>query len=349
LRRLLFGLFAAISSVWPATIATAAATPTAESFDAELLKPNLVDIGGGRRLNIVCVGEGLPVVVFQQGGEGSFLNWKKVQKPITSMTRTCFYDRAGFGYSDPPSGAVTGLSETDDLHTLLRKANIPLPVVFVGHSVGGFYATLYTDRFRDDVAGMVLVDPGFANQYNPRTDAMLKLDVENNRRGDDNELACAALARQGLMSLENTHGCIGFAPADTPAELAYLTYMVSHPYWYEAEVSQSRNFFFGDHGPSEDSQEELAARRSFGDLPLIVLTADRFSANPWEDAAAVRARQDDWNAGHAELAARSKRGTSIMVSNSAHFIQLDQPDAVIAAVKKVVAEVRARQNASPVR
>jgi pimeloyl-ACP methyl ester carboxylesterase len=331
-------LLAAGLVILSAMLSAAAAVP---AFDPALLKLHLIDVGHGRRLNAQCTGEGAPLVVFMQGGEGSMLNWQKVERPIAAITRVCFYDRAGFGYSDPPRGSVTGLSETNDLHALLRKIGARLPVVLVGHSIGGFYATLYADRFPADVAGMVLVDPGFADQYRPRTEHQRELDLTNDRKGEAHELVCAALARQGKMSLQDTHECIGFPPPNTPAEQAYLSYMVTHPYWYEAETSQSRNYFFSDTGePSLDSKEERAARRPFGDMPLIVLTASEFSANPWEDQAAVEARKADWRAGHDALAARSTRGRSIVVQGAGHFIQLDQPDVVIGSIKEVVAEVR---------
>jgi hypothetical protein len=64
----------------------ATAQPT---YDAGLLTPHLADIGGGRRLNLVCFGHGSPVVVFAQGGEGSMLSWQKVEKPISAVTRVC--------------------------------------------------------------------------------------------------------------------------------------------------------------------------------------------------------------------------------------------------------------------
>jgi pimeloyl-ACP methyl ester carboxylesterase len=311
-------------------------------YDAQIITPHLVDIGGGRRLNMVCVGRGSPVVVFLQGGDGSILSWKRVEQPIAAMTRVCVYDRAGFGYSDPPAGPVTGLSETDDLHALLRKARIRSPVILVGHSIGGFYATLYADRFASDVAGMVLVDPGFAGQTEWLTAAQHKISWQYSHDGEEHVLDCAALARRGEMDLDHERGCIGFPPAKTPQETAYLSYMVTHPYWYEAETSQSRNYAFGpqDGGPSLDTLEERAARRSFGDMPLIVLTASRLAHDAWEDAAAHAGFEAAWRAGHDQLAARSSRGQSITVPNSGHFVQHDQPASVIAAVTEVLKEAR---------
>ena len=312
-------------------------------YDPQIIERHLVDIGAGRRLNVTCVGEGAPAAVFMQGGEGSILNWRNVEKPIAAITRVCFYDRAGFGYSDPPAGSVTALSETDDLHALLKAADIRGPVVLVGHSIGGFYATMYADRFRKDVAGLVLVDPGFAGQTQAgRTPRQHDIEVACDRRGEARLAACASLARQGLLSLENTQGCMSFPAPTSPAEAAYLANMASHPYWYEAELSQSQNYAFGpDSGPSLDTREEAAARRSFGDMPIVVMSSERTARDAWQDDAAFRTFVAAWRAGHDRLAARSTRGRSFVVPNAGHFIQRDRPDAVIAAIKEVVQAARA--------
>ncbi len=52
------------------------------------------------------------------------------------------------------------------------------------------------------------------------------------------------------------------------------------------------------------------------------------------------AREQAWNEGHNRLAALSSRGSNKVVPNSSHYIQIDQPLAVIDAVVKVVEEVR---------
>jgi pimeloyl-ACP methyl ester carboxylesterase len=319
-----------------------ASAKPATPYDAQIMVRHLVDVGGGRRLNVECVGKGAPVVVFMQGGEGSILNWQKVEKPIAAATRVCFYDRAGFGYSDPPAEPVTALSETDDLHVLLRRDHIPTPVILVGHSIGGFYATMYTDRFPADVAGLVLVDPGFAGQTLGRTPAQRNIEMANSHRGEEHLLDCASLAKHGQMALDNTCGCIGFPAPNSRAETAYLSYMVSHPFWYEAEVSQSRNFFFGDNGePSLDTVQEHSAQSSFGHLPVIVMSSDRTPRDAWEDDVTYQKLVGLWRAGHDQLAARSTRGKSVVVPNSGHFIQWDRPDVVIASIEEVIEDVRA--------
>jgi pimeloyl-ACP methyl ester carboxylesterase len=314
-------------------------------YDPQILRPQLVDIGAGRHLNIVCVGVGSPTVVFEQGGEGSILNWRKVQVPVSAMTRTCFYDRPGFGFSDPPTRPVTAVSVTDDLHALLKKVGIVEPIVLVGHSIGGFYATMYADRFRRDVAGLVLVDPGFAGQFAPRTIEDRKTEEGNIHSGDAQMIACAALAKDAKLSRKDPHGCFSeepwLWPNRTSDEIAYLEHMFTRPFWYRAEANQSENFFTGQGGkPSEDTLEERKSKRSFGDMPLIVLTAGSVDINPGQTEAAQQAFAEHWKLGHDQLAARSIRGESLVIPHADHFIQLNQPQVVIDAIIKVVAEVR---------
>src|ERR1700742_204571 len=163
--------------VIPVAIVTDVRATSSANTEREFALKHLVDIGGGRHLNMVCMGTGSPTVVFLQGSGSDITDWRKVREPVAVLTRECFYDRANLGYSDPSDKPTTAENVTDDLHALLRAAGIKTPVVLVGHSLGGLYATYYADKFLPDVAGLVLVDPSFAGQFdlalNPRDNAIM--------------------------------------------------------------------------------------------------------------------------------------------------------------------------------
>ena len=76
----------------------------------------LVDIGGGRRMQIECRGTGNPTVVLETGldyfGE---LAWAKVFDRLAEITRTCAYSRAGIVWSDDKPGPDDGLGVARDL------------------------------------------------------------------------------------------------------------------------------------------------------------------------------------------------------------------------------------------
>jgi len=120
----------------------------------------LIDLGT-HKLNIVCTGaaDTRPVVIFEAGGGGSSSGWKGVQRALPATIRTCAYDRAGSGKSDPGPEPRTMDAEVTDLRRLLEKLGITEPIVLVGQSLGGIYARLYVHKYRGAVAGMLLIDP----------------------------------------------------------------------------------------------------------------------------------------------------------------------------------------------
>jgi pimeloyl-ACP methyl ester carboxylesterase len=267
-----------------------------------------------------------------------------VQPDATRLARTCFYDRAGFGFSDPPDQPVTALSVTDDLHGLLKHAGVNGKIILVGHSIGGFYATMYADRFPDDVAGLVLIEPGFSGQGTHLPPERKIIEVGYTRQGESTLVRCAALARAGILraSTLSSSKCATPPPDATPDMMPYILHGILRPYWYEAEHSQAVNFFSGDDQPSVSSQQEMDARRSFGDMPLVVLIATGWSDKPWRTPEENRAARDGMHQGQEALASRSTRGRWELVPNSNHYIQKDAPAAVIRAIADVVAAAKSK-------
>lgn len=69
-------------------------------------------------------------------------------------------DHVGHGRSPGEPALVADFEPVvDDLRAVVRDARGDLPVVMVGHSMGGLIATRYAQRHRDDLAGLVLSGP----------------------------------------------------------------------------------------------------------------------------------------------------------------------------------------------
>ncbi len=75
------------------------------------------------------------------------------------------------------------------------------------------------------------------------------------------------------------------------------------------------------------SGAEAMAVKTFGDLPLIVLTA-RLNDMP------------GWSEWQTELLQLSSNSQQLFAENSGHNIHLDQPDAAVAAIVQMVEMVR---------
>jgi pimeloyl-ACP methyl ester carboxylesterase len=305
--------------------------------DMAYIEPaRLVDIGAGRRMNIYCIGHGSPTVVFDAGLGDQIRSWALVQPAIGNETRACSYDRAGLGFSSPSGRPGTASNAVDDLHRLLAAAGIKPPYILVGHSLGGMYMQLFADRYLSEVAGMVLVDPVSFDQGR-RYDALdSSMTVQNRRFVQFLHDRCIPAARKhysGEASLFKK--CVGGPDPHFNAEFnRALLANHSTAQYMRAAWSEWANVF------TVSSDEVRAAKRSYGDLPLIVLSRAPFPLLPHETQTMRDAKNYLWVELHDDIAALSTRGVNEIVPGAGHYIQFVRPEAVIRAISQVLVVVR---------
>jgi len=117
-------------------------------------------VGGGRKIYVRCSGTGSPTVILEAGDEDAGASYDFAVPSLAKVTRTCTYDRANLGLSDPAPGP-RGLRElVTDLEHAISAAQIPGPYVLVGTSGGGYITAGYAFAHPDQVTGMVFVDVG---------------------------------------------------------------------------------------------------------------------------------------------------------------------------------------------
>ena len=263
----------------------------------------LIDIGG-HRLHLHCTGSGSPTVLLESGGGSGMLAWRKVQPEVSQWTRVCSYDRAGFGWSEPNSQPRTISRVMEELRVLLDEGGIDGPLVLVGHSLGGVYMQFFAVTYPDAVAGVVLVD---------------------------------ATHEETFEHLPRLSGWIDWVMALNKklrvAGISRLHSQSSHP---TVRAFSNSNKHLEALGSEEETvaknlAELKAVEVSLGDRPLIVLTSEQTNRYDF-----VRPLQ-------LELAKRSHRGKQIVVENSGHSIHIDQPRAVVAAIREVVEMTRREQ------
>ena len=314
----------------------------------------LIDVGGGRRMNLYCIGQGEPTVVLEGGGFDWSVTWALVQPALAARTRTCSYDRAGLGYSDASPRPPTPANVVDDLHTLLKRAGIQSPVVLVGHSLGGFNMKLYAATYPDEVAGLVLVDPSeerAAQRVGAAMAAKFGKQLVADSEADDKESIAGAVAHFG--------DCIKWSEAgeltpdrpkysqctdpprpqlgpDILAERAHLQQLPKHQRTQQAELQYSV------YGPDTSADATYAKlfepAHAFGDKPLIVLSSSMFDMSP----PFGELNYASMSALHTQTAALSTRGVRRMVPRSRHNVQIDQPQAVVDAVVEVLDQVEGK-------
>ncbi len=288
----------------------------------------MVDIGG-RRMQINCTGHGSPTVVFESGaGPLGGLDWGKVQPSVAAFTRACSYSRAGELWSDPAGAPLTAKRVAQDLHATLAAAGEKPPYVLVGHSLGGPYVMTYTGIYPDEVAGLVLVDPAFPDQAE-RFQAIGNLDQSSPL---PTLHVANALAWTGLTRLlfAGKAADPNLPPGAGATALAWLF--------------RTLPTLVEEYAQSDAIEKESGQYRKLGNRPLIVLSsgngflphAAELGLTPDQ---ARRADQAEFQM-HQEEASWSSNGQHRVIPGTDHFIQLEKPEAVIAAIKQVAANTK---------
>lgn len=336
------GFVVAATLAIAATAVHAAGADDTEARDAPYTKAEqLVDVDHGRRLNLYCVGEGSPTVVFDAGLGGNTGSWDTVQPAVAQKTRTCAYDRAGLGFSDPATRPGTSANIVDDLQRLLSAAGIEPPYILVGHSYGGLNVRLYAYEHPAEVVGMVLVDPSHE-------------DDESRAWQIEGEAAKAKWEQANAKSLEAKRQCVAAAESHQLV-LGSALYKQCMPepvtHWsdalnrvmlrHSAEASNQRAVLSEEENIDTASADELrAARHSLGAMPMIVLTRSPPPPGPDQTQQQRDALNKLWDSLHDEIAAESTRGVNLTVPYSGHMIQWDQPQVVVDTVLGILLDAR---------
>lgn len=297
-----------------------------------------VALTDGRTIHLVCMGNGSPTVLLNAGAGDWSAIWSKVQPAVARHTRICAWDRAGYGFSGPSSKVQTVDNTTADLAEALSRAGIMAPYVLVGHSMGSYEALLFADRFRRRVQGMVLVDPSIPNQtaiFLRAAPAFSAYSAQAMHAESERLLGCA-FSREASTS--GGRGNCRDYPADYPRSLATaLSKLDAMPDRARTAASLLANF-------ATSAALAQNSRRTYGAMPLTVLTATAKVTLPSDAPAAARreipAVEAEWVRGHKALAALSTRGTHRFVRGSGHYIQLEKPDVVIAVIERMIDSVR---------
>jgi pimeloyl-ACP methyl ester carboxylesterase len=146
----------------------------------------------------------------------------------------------------------------------------------------------------------------------------------------------------GMVLLDSMHedqfAALGpMLPPPFPGEPAELTGL--RQFWTKDWTDPTKNAEGIDFVASRAQGHAVT---TLGDLPMVVLTADYENARDLRAAPADfrRAWAARWWELQARLAALSSASAHRLVPGSGHFIQRDAPDAVIAAIREVVAAIR---------
>jgi pimeloyl-ACP methyl ester carboxylesterase len=216
------------------------------------------------------------------------------------------------GYSEASPLPRNAQQFAYELHTLLERANVEGPYVLAGHSLGGLTVRIFAHDYPTEVAGLVLIDSMSPGQ-------MAQAQMETLPQTSYQASAFSVpffLGRIGLVRLlAEPLGLIQHLPAQT--QPAYAAFAVT---------PRTTQTFVDEFSNVQVSLAQADAVSSFGDLPLIVLTA-------------ALNQQANWQTMQTELLLLSSNSQQ-MIADSDHEIETDQPEAAVAAIVAMVSQLR---------
>jgi len=186
------------------------------------------------------------------------------------------------------------------LRALLASAQIEGPYILVGHSIAALSNVVFAGQYAEDTAGLVLVDGSHPDQCERRRDA---LPPES---------------------------------ADDSSDLqSFRSFLVDCDTFWSRITSVSGDRWL------DSSADQVRAVTSLGDLPLVVLVngstvGERGDISP-DLAEQLDQSKVDMQREYADL---STNGSLVVVEDTGHFIQNDQPQVVIDAILRVLEMAR---------
>jgi pimeloyl-ACP methyl ester carboxylesterase len=296
------------------------------------LPGRLVDVTG-RHVHVLDTGAGAHTIVLEAGAGGTLDSWARVIPDLAGCNRVVAYDRPGLGFSDARPAAGDDrrpIAAAAFLDEVLHVIGAEPPFVLVGHSLGGLYVRAYAAAHPDRVAGLVLVDPshedmqaviGSASRAQRVLQAALKGVMA----------VCVGLARFGtgrllvpLLMPKAAVAQLGLEPERVAAVKAR---------YQRPEVLRT---IAREQDQVDASLEQIRELPVPSHIPVTVLSGDRLDRKGRNQRL-----RDGVNRLHADLAARSTAGRHVVVPDCGHLVPIEQPQAVVAAVRDLVRNMKA--------
>jgi pimeloyl-ACP methyl ester carboxylesterase len=333
-----------MARAWMALLLAAACPLCAQAPDPP---GRMVDLDG-YGMHLWCEGAGAPTVVLSAGAGDYSFDWEPVMEGLRRQARVCAYDRPGYAWSGVGPVPRTMAQEAFEVRTALRRAGEEGPYVLVGHSIGGLVVRVFAHDYPDDVAGLVLVDP-------THEDTRLMYQGRIVRVRDS--------ARPVVVPRPTTYAA-GPPPAPTPQQEKDFADMrafmgaprIEPPFdrlspraqaWRLWALGAARVLPEDDYWPEE--LDALARRRREDELDglPVAIVLPRLGPLPATAPAEEREMMAEKRAQKEALVHLSRSAFIVHADSTGHHVHLEQPAAVVDAVRRILEAARQRAARPP--
>jgi CubicO group peptidase (beta-lactamase class C family)/pimeloyl-ACP methyl ester carboxylesterase len=283
---------------------SSAAVPASGDF------AGLVEIGDGRKMYLECRGSGSPTVILESGYRNDTEIWSTPLEPgmssvfpqVAKFTRVCAYDRPGTFLDADHLGRSTPVAMPRTARDLVSDLHALLQAA---HVPGPYVFAAHS--FGGIFARL------YASTYPNDVVGMVLID---------------ALSEKVRSEL-------------TPEQWKlYVNFGFTKP---TPGLEKYKDIETLDVNASLDQIEKAAAAEPLRPIPLFVLTQGQpFDLSPWQPLPAdfPGALNKAWHAGQDGLATLAPNARHKVATKSSHYIQVQEPQLVIDAIKQVVQAVR---------
>lgn len=279
----------------------------------------MIDVGD-REIHVNIKGDktDVPPVVIETGTGTWSYDWSHFQEKLAKYTQVLTYDRAGYGWSDPPINGFSLDTTISELNTILEKTKIDTPVIFIGHSVGGVYARHFTDQYPKKVAGLILIDS--RNEFFKEAAPTYNKKFFNSQ----DQMFNIILSRLGIVRLFGEYTLAEMPDFISKEKYAHVQYDVPFFKVLDEEIQQI-----------PENVELLNNIQSLNDKPLTIITPEEVDSQAvmlgFLEQQADEINQK-WIDAQKKLMELSTNSELISVPNSSHAVMYDQPKVIVDGV-----------------
>lgn len=273
----------------------------------------------GHKMHIYGAGQGTPTVVMTcgSGTPSAYTDYSLIQPEISEITRVCIYERPGYGWSEDASTPRNTDQIVSDLKSLLEKAGEYPPYLFVAHSMGAMEVLAFSEKYPEQVAGIVLIDGTSPLKHIKDTEA--------------------SISKTGVKVLRIMNK-IGFIRIATELKLVPLlndriNYMVNDN--KDIEKFMLYKNFLNDMVIKEgdsitESAQKMYEKINLDNLPLVLVTADTsLKELPF------------WDESQQSLLKLSTDSKQIIVKDASHVsINQKHADIIVTTIKELINKIK---------
>lgn len=268
-------------------------------------------------INVVSMGTGDTTVVFTGGlnEPSSYADFYPLYSEISKYAKIAVYDRPGHGWSEVTDVPRDIDSIVEEMHTALLESGQKPPYILVGHSLASLTSIRFAQTYKDEVAGIVLIDGGSPEYYSENS-----LEFSNSNSYIYKTLKSLGIAR---LALYHTSYSSKFVSGQNglkflPDDLKQLYFSMTLKTMYNKNIIDEGKM-------AQDNAKTILDGGKLGDIPLRILSAENtvLEIPEWQDS---QIALKEW----------STDSSQVVVKESRHSIHQFAPEIINEKILKLI-------------